>query len=142
MSQCGFELRDQWEWWQVQNNCHLCGIDQDPIVTYYMAQKYTKWCTKYSFSQIQHILILSTPFQHHPQILNMVSHQTKDHPITKIYFKKPMNEIFKIRNYYFRENSRGVFKAKGHYCVLVASPFCYEGCLVTILWCNSGLMVA
>ena len=66
----------------------------------------------------------------------------KDCPIIKIYFKKPMNEIFKSRNYYSREKSRGIFKAKGHYRVLAASPFCYKGCFVVVLLCNSDLMVA
>ena len=142
MSQCGSELHDRCRWWQVHNYFHLSGINQDLVATNYMAQSYTKWCAKYAFSQIQCNLILVTPFQYHAQILNMVSYQTKDRLVIKVYFKKLMNEIFKSRNYYSRENSRGVFKAKENYRVLVESPFYYKGFLVVVLLRNSDLMVA
>ena len=107
-----------------------------------MAQQYTEWCTEYTFSQFQRNLILATPFQHHVQIFNMVSYETKDCLVIKVYFKKLMNEIFESRYYYSRRNSRGIFKAKGHYRVLVASPLCYKGCFMEVLLCNSDLMEA
>ena len=53
-----------------------------------------------------------------------------------------MYEILKRRNYYSKKNSRIILESKGHYRILIASPFYDEGCFVSILLRNSDLMIA
>ena len=53
-----------------------------------------------------------------------------------------MNKIFKRRDYYSRKNSRCILESKGHYRILVASPFCDECCFMEILLRDPDLMIA
>ena len=110
-------------------------------MTHNVTQQNTKWCAKNTFFGIEHDMILDTLAQHHAQTLNMVSYQNKHSLIIKVDLKKFMYEIFKRRKYYSRKNSKCILESKGHYRILVASPFCYKACFVAVLLFNSELMV-
>ena len=72
----------------------------------------------------------------------MISYKPKYRPVIKVYFKKFMDEIFKSNYNYSRKNRRRILESKGHYRILIASPFRDEGFFVAIFLRDSDLVIA
>ena len=62
----------------------------------------------------------------------MTFYERKHHPIIKVDLNKFMNKIFKSIDCYSIKNSRCILESKGHYRILIASPFYDQGHFVAI----------
>ena len=106
-----------------------------------MGQPNSKRGTKDTFLQIWKDLILGKMFQHHPQSLNMIFNEPKYRPIIEVDLKKFMNKIFEGNYYYSGKNSRRIIDFKGNYHILEITPLYCKGFIVSILLCDSNLML-
>ena len=86
--------------------------------------------------------MLSTPFQHQLQIVQMVSNQAIDGLVIHIYLQEFLNKIFKYGDNYAREYNGCILYPKWHDGMLETSPLGNECSLMAILLCNPDLVVS